>query len=87
MGKITQVKYRTIKNRKASLSLGNGQVIMAPLQNKSRPVKICLKRTLKDFPPKYTRYNMTFLTLKSKIKSDLENIKQVLLLSCMPMQV
>lgn len=52
MGEITQVKYRTIKNRKASLSLGNGQVNMAPLQNKLRPVKICLKRILKDFPPK-----------------------------------
>lgn len=56
MGEITQVKYRTIKNRKASLPLGNGQVNMIPLQNKSKPGKICLKRTLKDFPPKYTRY-------------------------------
>lgn len=73
MGEITQVKYRTIKNRKASLSLGNGQVNMAPLQNKLRPVKICLKRILKDFPPKQTRYNITFLTLKNKIKSGQRN--------------
>lgn len=35
MGEMTQVKYRTIKNRKASLSLGNGQVNKVPLQNKS----------------------------------------------------
>ena len=39
MGEITQVKYKTIKNRKASISLGNGQVNMVPLQNKSKPVK------------------------------------------------
>jgi len=55
MGEIPEVKYRTIKNRKASPSLGNGQVNMVPLQNKLKPVKICLKRTLKNFPLKYTR--------------------------------
>ena len=47
-----------------------------------------LEKDFKRFSPKiYQIYNMTFLTLKSKIKLDLENIKQVLLFSCIPVQV